>query len=137
MCRLYLGQGVERDIFKELFINHIEDKYLRKKVKSLRIIWDYDIGELNMKSLSFSVIKPDFNNIRSLTQGKSPIEVDLLFIDEFYKVPKKAQYKIIKGIQEGKFNSMVILLDKKININKYDDDFLDLLKHYNVKTKSS
>lgn len=137
VCRIYLGQGVERDVFKELFVNHIEDKYLRRKLKSLRIIWDYDINELNMKRLSFAVIKPSFINIRSLVEGKSPVKVDVLFIDEFYKVPKNAQYKIIKGIQDGKFESMLILLDKKSNINKYDDDFLDLLKHYNVKAKSS
>lgn len=137
MCRLYLGQGVEREEFKELFVIHIKDKYKRKRIKSLRIVWDYDVRELDIDSLSFAVIEPDFNNIRSLEEGKIPTEVDLLFIDEFYKVPKRVQYRIFKYIEEGFFNSMVILLDKKINIDKYDDDFLDLLKHYNVKAKTS
>lgn len=137
MCRLYLGQGVEREVFEELFVIHIKDKYKRKKLKSLRIVWDYDVRDLDLNNLTYSVIEPSFNNIRSLEEGKTPIKVDLLFIDEFYKVPERVQYKIIKGIEEGKFDSMLILLDKKTNIDKYDDDFLDLLKHYNVKAKTS
>lgn len=137
MCRLYLGQGVEREVFKELFVVHIKDKYNRKKLKSLRIVWDYDMKELNIENLTSAIIQPSFSNIRSLEEGKSPMDVDLLFIDEFYKVPKRIQYKIFKGIEEGKFHSMLILLDKKVNIDKYDDDFLDLLKHYNVKAKTS
>lgn len=137
MCRLYLGQGVEREVFKELFVVHIKDKYNRKKLKSLRIVWDYDMRELNIENLTSAIIQPSFSNIRSLEDGKLPMDVDLLFIDEFYKVPKRIQYKIFKGIEEGKFHSMLILLDKKVNIDKYDDDFLDLLKHYNVKEKTS
>ncbi|MHC1685841.1 MAG: hypothetical protein AB6733_23415 [Clostridiaceae bacterium] len=136
MCRLYLGQGMEREVFKELFINHIEDKYKRKEFKSLRIIWDYDISELDVASLTFSVIKPEFSNIRCLEEGKLPIKVDLLFIDEFYKTPQKIQFKILNKIREGKFDSMLFILDKKINVDKYDDDFLDLIKHYNVRAKS-
>ncbi|MHC1685861.1 MAG: hypothetical protein AB6733_23515 [Clostridiaceae bacterium] len=135
MSRLYLGQGMEREVFKELFINHIEDKYKRKKFKSLRIIWDYDINELEIENLTYSVIKSNFNNIRSLEEGKLPIKVDLLFIDEFYKVPQKIQFKILNKIIEGKFDSILFILDKKTNIGKYDDDFLDLIKHYNVRTK--
>lgn len=136
MCRLYLGQGVEREVFKELFITHIKDKYSRKKLKSLRIVWDYDVSKLDIENLTFSIIEPTFNNIRSLEEGKTPTNVNLLFINEFYKVPKRIQYKIFKSIEEGKFHSMLILLDKKVNIDKYDDDFLDLLKHYNVKAKT-
>lgn len=135
MSRLYLGQGMEREVFKELFINHIEDKYKRKKFRSLRIIWDYDINELEIGKLTYSVIKSNFNNIRSLEEGKLPIKVDLLFIEEFYKVPQRVQFKILNKVREGKFNSMLFILDRKTNIGKYDDDFLDLLKHYNVITK--
>lgn len=138
MSRIYLGSGLDRKIFERYFEPYVKKFLVKKNFLIPRIIWDYDIKNLKLINLNryYCVfLNLDFMNIRSMENGNLKVKADIIFIKEFYKIPVKAQFKIVNNIKKGKFNSIIIFTDKKKNIDKYDSDLLDNIMHLNVKAQ--
>ncbi|ADL51561.1 hypothetical protein [Clostridium cellulovorans] len=131
MCRVYLGTGMKREDFEKYFEVHILKNFSSKE--KVRIIWDYDATTLNFRGFKATVLRRNFMNIRKLELATIDVNADVVFISEFYKIPFKSQEKILKNINDNKFKKVFIILDKKENVDKYNEDFLDEFIHYNVK----
>ncbi|CDM69136.1 Hypothetical protein CM240_1978 [Clostridium bornimense] len=132
MCRIYLGKGVEKIDFEKYFLIHLEQSK-ESTVNVVKIVWDYDLTTFDFLNTTVKYLETNFQNVRALENGYIDIEEEIILIKDFYKIPLRSQRKIVDNIMKGKFHRTFILMDKKCNINKYNDDLLDEFIHYNVK----
>ena len=133
MCRIYLGEGVEKIDFEKYFLIHLEQSK-ESTVNVVKIVWDYDLTSFNFVETTTIYLEKSFTNIRQLENGTLNVDEEVILIKDFYKIPFKSQRKIVDNIMKGVFHKTFILMDKKCNINKYNDDMLDQFMHYNVKS---
>lgn len=134
MVRNKLGEAIEESRFLDVFKRYIVSRIRSKSFLPIAV-WNFDMKKLNSEELEFRVgyLTIDFSMMRRLQSAKFLMDVDIIIIDNFSKLPPSVIRRLVSNIKDKKTDYLFVFGDKKTNCHKISSDIMNSMTNFLVK----